>query len=60
MKEKLKAIEVNLRTLLQRVEKLEVGLLSYQVIEKVKKIELKVDEMGDLVTEVEGICDDDV
>lgn len=54
MKEKLAAIKVNLRLLLKRIEELKPEQVSYELIAKLQKIELKVDELADLITEIEA------
>jgi hypothetical protein len=53
MKERIIAIEVNLRKLLQRIEKLRNIPLSYEVLAKIQKVKLKIDELSDLITEIE-------
>lgn len=58
MKERIIAIEVNLRTLLQRIEKLKDIPLSYEVLAKIQKVKLKIDELSDLITEIEAIVND--
>jgi len=54
MKERIIATEVNLRRLLQRVEKLRDIPLSYEVLSKIQKIKLKIDELSDLLTQIEA------
>ena len=54
MKERIIAIEVNLRRLLERMEKLRDIPLSYEVLAKIQKIKLKVDELSDLIIEIEA------
>ena len=58
MREKLKAIEVNLRTLLNSVEALEISQPDYAIMAKLNQVELKVDEINDLLREVEGLIED--
>ena len=58
MREKLKAIEVNLRTLLNSVEALEISQPDYAIMAKLNQVELKVDEINDLLREVEGLVED--
>ncbi|MBL1121405.1 MAG: hypothetical protein D8M26_00785 [Ignavibacteriae bacterium] len=54
MKDRIIAIEVNLRRLLQRIEKLRNIPLSYEVLNKIQKVKLKIDELNDLITEIEA------
>jgi restriction endonuclease S subunit len=54
MKEKLAAIQLNLRLLLKRLEELEIPVPDYEVNAKLQKIMLKIDELSDLVTEMEA------
>lgn len=54
MKDRIIAIEVNLRRLLQRIEKLRNITLSYEVLNKIQKVKLKIDELNDLITEIEA------
>ena len=54
MKEKLKAIEVNLRILLQKVEQLKLNVPDYQITFNLQKVQLKIDELNDLITELEA------
>ena len=56
----ISALKVNLRLLLQRVEKLKLEKPSYELNEKLRKIQLKVDEICDLISELEGNGEDDV
>lgn len=58
MKERIIAIEVNLRRLLQRIEKLRDIPLSYEVLAKYQKVKLKIDELSDLITEIDAIVND--
>ena len=58
MKERITAIEVNLRNLLQRIERLRNIKLSYEVLAKTQKVKLKIDEMGDLISEMERMVND--
>ncbi|MGD8305923.1 MAG: hypothetical protein PVF17_04650 [Ignavibacteria bacterium] len=58
MKEKLKALEVNLRTLLKKVETLEITQPDYAIMAKLGQIELKIDELFDLIRDVEGLLED--
>lgn len=54
MKERIIAIEVSLRRLLQRIENLRNIPLSYEVLAKYQKVKLKIDELDDLITEIEA------
>lgn len=54
MKDRIIAIEVNLRRLLQRIEKLRNIPLSYEVLTKIQKVKHKIDELSDLITEIEA------
>lgn len=54
MKDRIIAIEVNLRRLLDRIEKLRDIRLSYEVLAKFQKIKVKVDELDELITEIEA------
>ncbi len=54
MRDRIIAIEVNLRKLLQRVEKLREIPLSYEVLNKIQKMKLKIDELSDLLSELEA------
>jgi hypothetical protein len=54
MKERIAALEVNLRNLLQRVEKLRNLPLSYERLAKLQKVKLKVDELNDIISELEA------
>ena len=54
MKERIIAIEVNLRRLLERIEKLRNIPLSYEVLNIIQKIKLKIDELSDLISEIEA------
>jgi len=54
MKDRIIAVEVNLRRLLQRIEKLRNIPLTYEVLTKIQKIKLKIDELSDLITEIEA------
>ncbi|MCZ7616733.1 MAG: hypothetical protein M5T52_24990 [Ignavibacteriaceae bacterium] len=54
MKDKIIAIEVNLRRLLERNEKLRNIPLSYEVLAKMQKVKLKIDELNDLISEIEA------
>lgn len=54
MKDRIIAIEVNLRRLLQRIEKLREIPLSYEVLNKIQKMKLKIDELSDLLSELEA------
>lgn len=58
MKERITAIKLNLRILLKRFEELEIPVPDYEISAKVQKIMLKIDELGDLVTELEAIVND--
>ncbi|MDO8549793.1 MAG: hypothetical protein Q7S39_06550 [Ignavibacteria bacterium] len=58
MKERISALKVNLRLLLMRVEKLEVNMIDYNLINKIEKIRLKIDELSDCLSEVEAIVND--
>jgi hypothetical protein len=58
MKEKIIATEINLRSLLDRIEKLRNIPLSYEVLAKYQKIKVKVDELNELITEIEAIVND--
>jgi hypothetical protein len=53
MKERIKAIEVNLRFLLNRVEELKLNVPDYQVNALLQKLQLKIDEVSDLLSELE-------
>jgi len=55
MKERISALEVNLRKLLLRVEKMRDMPLSYEKIVKLQRVKLKVDELGDLLSELERL-----
>ena len=59
MKERITAIEVNLRNLLQRIERLRNIKLSYEVLAKTQKVKLKIDELNDLIAELERVVKDD-
>ena len=50
----ISALEVNLRMLLQRIEKLRNIPLTYEVLTKIQKVKLKIDELSDLITEIEA------
>jgi hypothetical protein len=54
MKERIIAIEVNLRKLLQRIEKLRNIPLSYEMLAKFQKIKVKIDELNGMITEIEA------
>lgn len=54
MKDKIIATEVNLRKLLERIEKLRNIPLTYEVLSKIQKVKLKIDELEDLITEIEA------
>ena len=54
MKERIIALEVNLRNLIQRIERLRNIPLSYEKIVKLQKAKLKIDELNDLITELEA------
>lgn len=54
MKDKIIAIEVNLRKLAERIEKLRNIPLTYEVLNKIQKVKLKIDELNDLITEIEA------
>lgn len=54
MKERIIAIEVNLRKLLNRIEMLREIPLSYEVLAKYQKMKLKIGELSDLITEIEA------
>lgn len=54
MKERIIATEVNLRRLLDRIEKLRNITLTYEVLSKIQKIKLKIDELSDLISEIEA------
>lgn len=58
MKDKIIATEVNLRRLLDRIENLRNIPLSYEVLAKIQKIKLKIDELKDLITEIDAIVND--
>lgn len=58
MKDRIIAIEVNLRRLLDRIEKLRDIPMTYEVLAKIQKIKLKIDELDDLIAEVEAIVND--
>jgi hypothetical protein len=58
MKDKIIATEVNLRRLLERLEKLRDIPLSYEVLTKIQKVKLKIDELNDLIIEIEAIVND--
>ena len=55
MKDKIKAIETNLRILLKRFEGLQIDKPDYGINAKLRKVELKVDEINDLLTEIEAM-----
>ncbi len=55
MKDRLTAIKVNMRMLLIRVEELKIDEPDYEINAKLQKVELKVDELGELVKEIEAI-----
>lgn len=54
MKERIIATEVNLRKLLQRIEKLRNIPLTYEMLAKFQKIKVKIDELKDLISEIEA------
>lgn len=54
MKERLAALRLNLRMLLQRVEELQIEQPDYEVNAKLGKIELKIDEINDLLNWIEA------
>ena len=58
MKERISAIKVNLRLLLKRVEELKIEKPDYEVNAKLGKIELKINEINDLLTEIDTIVND--
>lgn len=58
MKDKIIATEVNLRRLLDRIEKLRDIPLTYEVLSKIQKVKLKIDELNDLISEIEAITND--
>ena len=53
MKDKIMVIEVIFRKLLQRIEKLKNIPLSYEVLVKVQKVKVKIEELGDLISVIE-------
>lgn len=53
MKDKIVAIEVNLRKLLQRIEMLRNIPLTYEVLAKFQKIKVKIDELSELIIDIE-------
>ena len=54
MKDKLTAIRVNLISLLRRIEELDIARLDYNIIALIQKIELKIDELNDLIMQIEA------
>jgi len=58
MKERIIALEVNLRRLLHRIEKMRDIPLSYEKLVKMQRVKLKVDELNDLISELEVIVND--
>lgn len=58
MKDKIIATEIKLRKLLVRIEKLTDIPLTYEVLTKIQKIKVKIDELDDLITEIEAIVND--
>ena len=58
MKEKLKAIEVNMRFLLMRVERIKIVNPDYEVNAELQKAELKIDELNDVISKLESIVND--
>ena len=58
MKDKMIATEINLRRLLRRIEKLRDIPLSYEMLAKYQKMKFKIDELGDLITEIEALIND--
>lgn len=54
MKDRIIATELNLRRLLERIEKLRNISLSYEVLSKIQKVKLKIDELRDLISEIEA------
>lgn len=54
MKDRIIATEVNLRRLLERIEKLRNIPLTYEVLSKIQKVKLKIDELRDLISEIEA------
>lgn len=56
MKEKLKAIEFNLRSILRRIELLNVPEnVDYEILQVINKIGEKVFEISNLIEEIEAM-----
>jgi len=55
VKDKLIAIKLNLRLLLNRIEKLKIDKPDYEVNGKLQKAELKVDEINDIIEEIKAL-----
>lgn len=56
MQEKLKAIEVNLRTVLRRFEQIKnPSKVEYQLIQLIEQISSKINEVSELLQEIENI-----
>ena len=58
MREKIKAIEVNLRFLLMRIERIKIVKPDYEVNAELSKAELKIDELNDVISKLESIIND--
>ncbi len=52
------ALKVNLRNLLRRVDELKINQPNYELNEKLRLMQLKVDKLADLVTEIEALIND--
>ncbi len=57
MKDRITAIKVNLRILLERIDKMKIDKPDYEINAKLQKVELKVDELSDLIAEIEAIVE---
>ena len=54
MNEKIKELETRVRLVLKRIEELKIETLTYENIAKFQKLELRLDEINDLITWIEA------
>ena len=56
MKDKIKAVKVNLRILLERIEAIKIPRqINYEIDQKVNELSDKIYEMADLLEEIEAL-----
>jgi hypothetical protein len=59
MRDRISAIKISLRILLNRVEALKIpGQVNYELEQKVKEFSDKIYELGDLLEEIDCIIND--